>query len=37
LLAALILSIYMLPTLYVTFARDTDKLPAADTEWEAAN
>ena len=37
LLAALILSIYMLPTLYVTFARDTDKLPPADTEWEAAN
>jgi cobalt-zinc-cadmium resistance protein CzcA len=36
LLAALILSIYMLPTLYVTFARDTDKLPAADSEWEAA-
>jgi cobalt-zinc-cadmium resistance protein CzcA len=37
LLAALILSIYMLPTLYVTFARDTDKLPPADTEWEAAS
>jgi heavy metal efflux system protein len=36
LLAALILSIYMLPTLYVTFARDTDKLPPAETEWEAA-
>jgi cobalt-zinc-cadmium resistance protein CzcA len=37
LLAALILSIYMLPTLYVTFARDTDKLPPADSEWEAPN
>jgi len=37
LLAALVLSIYMLPTLYVTFARDTDKLPPADSEWEAAN
>jgi heavy metal efflux system protein len=36
LLAALILSIYMLPTLYVTFARDNDRLPAADSEWESA-
>lgn len=36
LLAALLLSIYLLPTLYVTFARDTDKLPAADPEWEEA-
>jgi len=34
LLAALVLSIYLLPTLYVTFARDTDKLPPADPEWE---
>ena len=37
LLAALILSIYMLPTLYVTFARDTDKLPPAEAEWETGN
>ncbi len=34
LLAALLLSIYLLPTLYVTFARDTDKLPAVTGEWE---
>ena len=34
LLAALLLSIFLLPTLYVTFARDTDKLPAAEAEWE---
>ncbi|HEY1484202.1 MAG TPA: CusA/CzcA family heavy metal efflux RND transporter [Candidatus Acidoferrum sp.] len=34
LVAALLLSIYLLPTLYVTFARDTDRLPAADAEWE---
>jgi len=34
LLAALLLSIYLLPTLYVTFAGDTDKLPAAEAEWE---
>src|SRR3981189_889332 len=37
LLAALALSIFLLPTLYVTFARDTDKLPPTDSEWEAAN
>src|ERR1700686_2847255 len=37
LLAALVLSIYMLPTLYVTFARDTDKLPPAEAEWETGN
>ena len=36
LLAALVLSIYLLPTLYVTFARDTDTLPPADAEWESA-
>jgi cobalt-zinc-cadmium resistance protein CzcA len=36
LLAALLLSIFLLPTLYVTFARDTDGLPAADAEWEEA-
>jgi cobalt-zinc-cadmium resistance protein CzcA len=36
LLAALLLSIYLLPTLYVTFARDTDRLPPADPEWEEA-
>jgi len=34
LMAALLLSIYLLPTLYVTFARDTDRLPPADAEWE---
>jgi heavy metal efflux system protein len=34
LLGALLISIYLLPTLYVTVARDTDKLPAADGEWE---
>ena len=34
LLAALLLSIYLLPTLYTTFARDTDRLPPADPEWE---
>jgi len=34
LLAALLLSIYLLPTLYVTFARDADRLPAPDAEWE---
>jgi heavy metal efflux system protein len=36
LLAALVLSIYLLPTLYTTFARDTDRLPPADPEWEEA-
>jgi len=34
LLAALVLSIYLLPTLYVTFARDTDKLPPTSSGWE---
>jgi cobalt-zinc-cadmium resistance protein CzcA len=34
LLAALVMSIYLMPALYATFARDTDKLPAADVEWE---
>jgi heavy metal efflux system protein len=34
LLAALLISIYLLPTLYVTIARDTDPLPAADAQWE---
>ncbi len=34
LLAALVLSVYLLPTLYVTFARDTDRLPPADSDWE---
>jgi cobalt-zinc-cadmium resistance protein CzcA len=34
LLGALLISIFLLPTLYVTVARDTDKLPAADAEWE---
>jgi heavy metal efflux system protein len=37
LLAALLLSIYLLPTLYATFARDTDRLPASDPEWEEAS
>jgi cobalt-zinc-cadmium resistance protein CzcA len=36
LLAALLLSIYLLPTLYTTFARDNDRLPAPDPEWEEA-
>jgi cobalt-zinc-cadmium resistance protein CzcA len=36
LLGALLISIYLLPTLYVTFARDTDRLPPADPEWEEA-
>jgi cobalt-zinc-cadmium resistance protein CzcA len=30
LIAALILGIYLLPTLYVWFARESDKLPAPD-------
>jgi hypothetical protein len=30
------LSIYLLPTLYVTFAHDTDRLPPSDPEWEEA-
>ena len=34
LVAALLISIYLLPTLYVTIARDTDKLPAPSAEWE---
>ncbi len=34
LLAALLLSIYILPTLYVTLARDSDKLPPSSAEWE---
>jgi len=34
LLGALLISIYLLPTLYVTVARDTDKLPVAEAEWE---
>jgi heavy metal efflux system protein len=34
LLAALFISIYLLPTMYVWLARDTDHLPAADAEWE---
>jgi cobalt-zinc-cadmium resistance protein CzcA len=36
LLAALFISIYLLPTMYVWVARDTDHLPAADSEWEEA-
>jgi cobalt-zinc-cadmium resistance protein CzcA len=36
LLAALLLSIYLLPILYTTFARDNDRLPAPDAEWEEA-
>jgi cobalt-zinc-cadmium resistance protein CzcA len=34
LLAALFISIYLLPTMYVWVARDTDQLPLADTEIE---
>jgi cobalt-zinc-cadmium resistance protein CzcA len=34
LLGALLLSIYLLPTLYVTFASDHDRLPPPDAEWE---
>ena len=34
LFAALFISIYLLPTMYVWVARDTDLLPLADTEWE---
>jgi cobalt-zinc-cadmium resistance protein CzcA len=34
LLAALFISIYLLPTMYVWVARDTDHLPAAEAEWE---
>jgi len=34
LLGALLISIYLLPTLYVTVAKDTDKLPPAEAEWE---
>jgi len=36
LLGALLISIYLLPTLYVTVAKDTDKLPSAEAEWEEA-
>jgi cobalt-zinc-cadmium resistance protein CzcA len=36
LMAALLLSIYLLPTLYTTFASDSDRLPAPDPEWEEA-
>ena len=32
LISGLVLSIFLLPTLYVWFARDGDRLPAADTE-----
>jgi cobalt-zinc-cadmium resistance protein CzcA len=34
LLGALLLSIFLLPALYVWVARDTDKLPAPDAEFE---
>jgi cobalt-zinc-cadmium resistance protein CzcA len=34
LFAALFISIYLLPTMYVWVARDTDKLPAAEAEVE---
>jgi len=34
LLGALLISIYLLPTLYVTFARDNDRLPPPEAEWE---
>ena len=32
--AALFISIYLLPTMYVWVARDTDVLPVAEAEWE---
>ena len=34
LLGALLISVFLLPTLYVWIARDTDVLPARDTEFE---
>jgi cobalt-zinc-cadmium resistance protein CzcA len=34
LFAALFISIYLLPTMYVWVARDTDMLPLSETEWE---
>jgi len=34
LLAALFISIYLLPTMYVSVARDTDRLPTAEAEVE---
>jgi len=34
LFAALFISIYLLPTMYVWVARDTDLLPLSETEWE---
>jgi cobalt-zinc-cadmium resistance protein CzcA len=34
LLGALLLSIFLLPTLYVWVARDGDKLPAAEGDFE---
>ena len=34
LLAALLMSIFLLPTLYVWIARENDKLPRADMEFE---
>lgn len=34
LLAALLMSIFLLPTLYVWVAKDGDKLPAPESEFE---
>lgn len=34
LFAALFISIYLLPTMYVWVARDTDLLLLSDAEWE---
>ena len=34
LFTALFISIYLLPTMYVWVARDTDRLPLSDAEWE---
>jgi cobalt-zinc-cadmium resistance protein CzcA len=34
LLAALLMSIFLLPTLYVWVAKDGDKLPEPETEFE---
>jgi cobalt-zinc-cadmium resistance protein CzcA len=33
LIADLVMSIFLLPTLYVWFARETDVLPPVESEW----
>jgi cobalt-zinc-cadmium resistance protein CzcA len=37
LVGALLLSIFLLPTLYVWVAKEGDKLPEPDTEFEESN